>query len=95
MSAELESRIEAAWDDRANVTPQSSDVREAVVAALGLLESGKGRVAEPDGKGGWTVNQWLKKAVLLSFRLKSVVFFVSCTLPISFWVVVSSLASGS
>ncbi|MFA6219007.1 MAG: 2,3,4,5-tetrahydropyridine-2,6-dicarboxylate N-succinyltransferase [Erythrobacter sp.] len=69
MSADLESRITAAWDDRANVTPQSGDVREAVEAALKLLDSGQGRVAEPDGKGGWTVNQWLKKAVLLSFRL--------------------------
>ncbi len=69
MSADLENRIEAAWEDRANVTPQSSDVREAVGAALTLLDSGEGRVAEPDGKGGWTVNQWLKKAVLLSFRL--------------------------
>jgi len=69
MSADLENRIEAAWEDRANVTPQSSDVREAVRAALTLLDSGEGRVAEPDGKGGWTVNQWLKKAVLLSFRL--------------------------
>lgn len=69
MSADLESRIEAAWEDRANVTPQSGDVREAVEAALALLDSGKGRVAQPDGKGGWQVNQWLKKAVLLSFRL--------------------------
>ena len=69
MSADLENRIEAAWEDRANVTPQSADVREAVEAALGMLDSGEGRVAEPDGKGGWTVNQWLKKAVLLSFRL--------------------------
>ena len=69
MSADLESRITAAWEDRANVTPQSADVREAVEAALGMLDSGEGRVAEPDGKGGWTVNQWLKKAVLLSFRL--------------------------
>ena len=69
MSADLETRIEAAWEDRANVTPQSSDVREAVEAALKMLDSGVGRVAEPDGKGGWQVNQWLKKAVLLSFRL--------------------------
>jgi 2,3,4,5-tetrahydropyridine-2-carboxylate N-succinyltransferase len=69
MSADLEARIEAAWDDRANVTPRSGGVREAVEAALEMLDSGKGRVAEPDGKGGWQVNQWLKKAVLLSFRL--------------------------
>ena len=45
------------------------DAPEAVEAALGMLDSGEGRVAEPDGKGGWTVNQWLKKAVMLSFRL--------------------------
>ena len=69
MSAELETAIEAAWEDRANVTPQSADVRAAVEAALKLLDSGEGRVAQPDGKGGWQVNQWLKKAVLLSFRL--------------------------
>ncbi|QPC99085.1 2,3,4,5-tetrahydropyridine-2,6-dicarboxylate N-succinyltransferase [Qipengyuania soli] len=69
MSADLEAAIEAAWDDRANVTPQSADVRAAVNAALAMLDSGTGRVAEPDGNGGWKVNQWLKKAVLLSFRL--------------------------
>lgn len=69
MSADLEARIEAAWDDRAAVTPQSAEVREAVEAALALLDSGEGRVAEPDGADGWRVNQWLKKAVLLSFRL--------------------------
>ena len=69
MSADLEAAISAAWEDRASVTPASSAVREPVEAALELLDSGKARVAEPDGKGGWTVNQWLKQAVLLSFRL--------------------------
>ncbi len=69
MSAQLETAIEAAWEARDTVTPASADVREVVEAALELLDSGKARVAEPDGKGGWTVNQWLKKAVLLSFRL--------------------------
>jgi len=69
MSADLESAIARAWDDRATVTPASSDVREPVEAALELLDSGKVRVAEPDGAGGWKVNQWLKQAVLLSFRL--------------------------
>jgi 2,3,4,5-tetrahydropyridine-2-carboxylate N-succinyltransferase len=69
MPSELESAIEAAWDLRETVTPASSDVREAVDTALGLLDAGKARVAEPDGAGGWQVNQWLKKAVLLSFRL--------------------------
>ncbi len=68
MTAELQAAIEAAWEDRANVTPASTAVREVVEAALELLDSGKVRVAEKVG-GEWTVNQWLKKAVLLSFRL--------------------------
>ena len=65
----LETRIEAAWEARDTVTPNSSDVRAIVDEALALLDSGAARVAEPDGAGGWKVNQWLKKAVLLSFRL--------------------------
>lgn len=69
MSAELAAAIDQAWDNRSEVTPASADVREPVEAALALLDSGQARVAEPDGAGGWTVNQWLKKAVLLSFRL--------------------------
>ena len=69
MHGELEAAIEGAWEARDTVTPASRDVREAVEAAIALLDSGKARVAEPDGAGGWTVNQWLKKAVLLSFRL--------------------------
>ena len=67
--SELESAIEAAWEARDTVTPKSGDVRKIVDDALGLIESGAARVAEPDGQGGWKVNQWLKKAVLLSFRL--------------------------
>ena len=69
MHDQLAAAIETAWDARDSVTPGSSDVRAAVEQALELLDSGQGRVAEPDGNGGWTVNQWLKKAVLLSFRL--------------------------
>ncbi|MDG2003230.1 MAG: 2,3,4,5-tetrahydropyridine-2,6-dicarboxylate N-succinyltransferase [Novosphingobium sp.] len=67
--SDLESVIEAAWEARDGVTPASTDIRVIVDEALELLDSGKGRVAEPDGEGGWKVNQWLKKAVLLSFRL--------------------------
>jgi len=67
--SDLANKIEAAWEARDGVTPASSDVREIVDAALDLLDSGQARVAEPDGSGGWQVNQWLKKAVLLSFRL--------------------------
>ena len=69
MTADLQTAIEAAWERRTEVTPASSDVREPVEAALELLDRGKARVAEPDGNGGWRVNQWLKQAVLLSFRL--------------------------
>ena len=69
MFADLENAINASWDKRAEVTPASVDVREIVDAALDLLDSGKARVAEPDASGDWTVNEWLKKAVLLSFRL--------------------------
>jgi len=66
---DLATKIEAAWDARDSVTPASADVRAVVDEALALLDSGAARVAEPDGNGGWKVNQWLKKAVLLSFRL--------------------------
>ena len=66
---DLAAQIEAAFDARDTVTPASADVRKIVDAALDLLDSGAARVAEPDGQGGWKVNQWLKKAVLLSFRL--------------------------
>ena len=61
--------IDAAWDDRANIgLSTSGDVRAAVNKALAMLDAGEARVAEPTGNG-WQVNQWLKKAVLLSFRL--------------------------
>ncbi len=69
MSDTLAAAIEAAWEDRANVTSEREDIRSQVNRALAMLDSGEGRVAMPDGQGGWTVNQWLKKAVLLSFRL--------------------------
>jgi 2,3,4,5-tetrahydropyridine-2-carboxylate N-succinyltransferase len=67
--SQLATAIEAAWETRDSVTPASNDVREIVDQALTMLDSGQVRVAEPDGNGGWQVNQWLKKAVLLSFRL--------------------------
>ena len=69
MTIELANAIEAAWDNRAEITPASADVRELVESAIDMLDCGAARVAEPDGAGGWQVNQWLKKAVLLSFRL--------------------------
>jgi len=64
--------IEAAFEDRANITPDSANVeiRQAVEEAIHLLDTGKARVAEQKGIGDWQVNEWLKKAVLLSFRLE-------------------------
>ncbi|MGO6902694.1 2,3,4,5-tetrahydropyridine-2,6-dicarboxylate N-succinyltransferase, partial [Rhizobium ruizarguesonis] len=68
--ASLEKIIEAAFDNRDNVnTSTKGEVRDAVESALDLLDAGKVRVAERSSDGAWTVNQWLKKAVLLSFRL--------------------------
>jgi len=69
MTDPLAAAIDQAWERRDSVTSASADVAEAVEAAIEQLDSGRVRVAEPDGKGGWRVNQWLKKAVLLSFRL--------------------------
>jgi len=66
---DLARTIDAAWEDRANVNPSTTGaVREAVEEAMALLDSGKARVAEKQA-GEWQVHQWLKKAVLLSFRL--------------------------
>ncbi|MGP2490873.1 2,3,4,5-tetrahydropyridine-2,6-dicarboxylate N-succinyltransferase [Mesorhizobium sp. PUT5] len=68
--ANLEKIIETAFEARESVsTTTRGEVREAVDAALGLLDKGAVRVAERQGDGTWRVNQWLKKAVLLSFRL--------------------------
>lgn len=70
MTAELSATIDAAWDNRAELgLTTGGEVRVAVDRALAMLDAGTARVAEPDGQGGWRVNQWLKKAVLLSFRL--------------------------
>ena len=67
---DLQQTIDTAWEDRANLgLSTGGEVRIAVDRALALLDAGEARVAEPDGEGGWRVNQWLKKAVLLSFRL--------------------------
>ncbi len=66
---DLESIVNQAWEERASIDPTTKgEMREAVYEALNLLDSGVRRVAEPSNNG-WTVNQWLKKAVLLSFRL--------------------------
>ena len=68
----LQATIDAAWENRANLSPASApkEVLEAVEHAIDQLNSGKLRVATREGVGQWTTHQWLKKAVLLSFRLK-------------------------
>jgi 2,3,4,5-tetrahydropyridine-2-carboxylate N-succinyltransferase len=64
----LQATIEAAWESRETINKSDAALRTAVGAAIDLLDSGKARVAEPTAQG-WQVNQWLKKAVLLYFRL--------------------------
>ena len=66
----LASIIEEAFEGRDKIGPKTRGaVRKAVNSALDLLDAGKARVAERQANGQWHVNQWLKKAVLLSFRL--------------------------
>jgi 2,3,4,5-tetrahydropyridine-2,6-dicarboxylate N-succinyltransferase len=69
MTTDLEHTIDSAWEMRDTIGADTSGpIRDAVRQALDLLDSGGARVAEKNGDG-WRVNQWLKKAVLLSFRL--------------------------
>jgi 2,3,4,5-tetrahydropyridine-2-carboxylate N-succinyltransferase len=70
-SQQLQSIIEAAWEDRTKLSPGSApqDIRDAVEAVIGQLNNGSLRVATRQAVGQWTVHQWIKKAVLLSFRL--------------------------
>jgi len=71
--ADLAATIDAAWEDREKLAPSTrGTVRDAVEAALDGLDDGRLRVAEKTGTG-WQVRQWLKKAVLLSFRLNDMV----------------------
>ncbi|MBA3729358.1 MAG: 2,3,4,5-tetrahydropyridine-2,6-dicarboxylate N-succinyltransferase [Sphingomonas sp.] len=71
MTEQLATTIDAAWEARDNVSIDTrGEIRDAVEAALGLLDSGEARVAQKVD-GAWAVNQWLKKAVLLSFRLNA------------------------
>jgi 2,3,4,5-tetrahydropyridine-2-carboxylate N-succinyltransferase len=72
MSQQLQQVIEAAWEDRANlsITSASAEVRDAVEHVLNELDAGRLRVATREAVGQWTTHQWIKKAVLLSFRLK-------------------------
>ncbi len=71
MSQQLQTLIDNAWEARASLSAQSAspEIREAVEQVIADLNAGRLRVAEQQGVGQWTVNQWVKKAVLLSFRL--------------------------
>ena len=70
MSQQLQATIDLAWEARTSLTPENSpEVRAAVEEVINELNAGRIRVAERQGVGQWTVNQWVKKAVLLSFRL--------------------------
>ncbi len=69
--ARLKETIDASWEERARLSPgsMSDELDEAIAESLALLDSGELRVAEP-GANGWQVHEWLKKAVLLSFRTR-------------------------
>jgi 2,3,4,5-tetrahydropyridine-2,6-dicarboxylate N-succinyltransferase len=92
--ADLARTIENAWEDRASIDTQTrGPVREAVEAALNLLDAGKARVAEK-ANGDWQVNQWLKKAVLLSFRLTDMDLIAGAPGGASWWDKVPSKFDG-
>ena len=70
MTTQLETLINAAWEDRASLSPDTKgETRDAIEAAIMALDSGEMRVASREENGDWTVHQWLKKAVLLGFRI--------------------------
>ena len=72
MTQQLQQIIDAAWENRANISPAAApkEVADAVEHVITELNAGRVRVATREGVGQWTVHQWIKKAVLLSFRLK-------------------------
>ena len=71
MTQQLQTIIDNAWDNRANLSPTAApkEVQDAVEHVIAELNAGRLRVATRQGVGQWTVHQWIKKAVLLSFRL--------------------------
>jgi 2,3,4,5-tetrahydropyridine-2-carboxylate N-succinyltransferase len=92
--AELKVMIESAFDRRAELTLDEIEgsTRAVVEKAIAGLESGQLRVAGPDGKGGWKVDEWLKKAVLLYFRINGMSVIHSTPAP--FWDKVESRFAG-
>ena len=95
MSSELKTIIEDAFEKRAEIGfDTKGPVRDAVNEALGLLDAGKARVAEQGADGNWSVNQWLKKAVLLSFRLNDMAPISGAPGGASWWDKVPSKFDG-
>lgn len=90
----LKSTLESAFDRRTELTAEqiNDQVRPAVYAAIDGLETGALRVAEPTAEGGWQVNQWLKKAVLLYFRVNDMA--VIPAQPAPFWDKVEARFAG-
>jgi 2,3,4,5-tetrahydropyridine-2,6-dicarboxylate N-succinyltransferase len=94
MTDALQKTIDRAWEERDAVDVSTQgEVREAVEEAIRLLDAGEERVAEK-GADGWTVNQWLKKAVLLSFRLNSMEIIEGGSGGASWWDKVPSKFMG-
>ena len=93
--ADLEKTIEAAFDNRDEISIKTTGaVREAVDDALELLDTGKARVANRDSDGTWHVNQWLKKAVLLSFSLNDMEIMEGGAAGATWWDKVPSKFAG-
>ena len=91
---ELQSIIEKAWDEREAISPNTrGEQRDAVETALDLLDRGEARVARKQD-GAWIVNQWLKKAVLLSFRLYDMSLITGAPGGASWWDKVPSKFAG-
>lgn len=94
-NAALETAIEAAWDARDTITVDTKgEVRDAIETTMNALDSGKLRVAERQENGDWTVNQWAKKAVLLSFRLNDMEQISGSNGGTSWWDKVPSKFAG-
>ena len=95
MHADLAKTIDDAFEARNDVGPSTKGpVREAVEAALELLDRGEARVAEKQPDNSWRVNQWLKKAVLLSFRLNDMAVIGGGPGKASWWDKVPSKFDG-
>jgi 2,3,4,5-tetrahydropyridine-2,6-dicarboxylate N-succinyltransferase len=91
---ELARAIDTVWEERQGINPGTTGVvRDTVEATLGLLDKGEIRVAEKSASG-WTVNQWIKKAVLLSFRLNDTVAIPGAPGGASWWDKVPSKFAG-